>query len=67
MHPLDRAVASDLSFAVLQLRASRRELGSQSLDSTNQVLRVLSPCRFDAYIADRDVTRDTYQPLKVQQ
>lgn len=61
-HPLDRAVASDLSFAVLQLRTQRQEL-----DSTNQPLRVLSPCRFDSFIADKDVTRDTYQPLRVQQ
>lgn len=59
-HPLDRPIASDLSFQVFQLRARRRELGTQSLDSTNQTLHVIAaPSVFDAFIADRDLATDT--------
>lgn len=65
--PVD-AVASDLSFEVLRLRAQRRELGTQTLDSTNQQLYALpsqAVC-FDAFLADASVSRDTFQPLRVQ-
>lgn len=51
------AIASDLSYEVLKLRARQSELGSQHLDSTNQRLMPLpsTVAQFDAYIADREM------------
>lgn len=40
-HPLDHAVASELSYLVLQKRRERGELSPCALDSSNQTLYAL--------------------------
>ena len=58
-HPLDRAVASDLSYHVLQLRARQHELTAQPLDSLNRTLYpVTVGCERHAFFADPDLGQD---------
>ena len=58
-----RAIASDLSYQVLQARRLRGELGPCALDSTNLRLHNI-PCAVvqrEAFAADREPVRDSFQ------
>ena len=57
-HHLDHAVASDLSYRVLQARRDRNELTPPVLHLPYQRSE---PCVFDGYIADRPSVPDSYQ------
>ena len=62
-HPLDRSIASDLSYRVFQLRRQRGELGACNLDSTNQRIHPLPSqiVQRTAFIADREGIADSWQ------
>jgi hypothetical protein len=62
-HFLDRPLASELSYRVLELRRQRGELGPCDLDCSNQRIYPL-PSQFvvrEAFIADRKRTPDSFQ------
>ena len=62
-HPLDRNVASDLSYESFQLRRRRLELTTPQLDSQNRRLYGL-PSQMvvrEAFMADRANIPDSYQ------
>ena len=54
-HPLDRPVASDLSYRVLELQRQRGELGACALDRNHQLFNVPSLIAHRRrFIADTD-------------
>lgn len=59
-HPLDRPIASDLSYFTLQKRRQAGELSPCALDSSNQRLYALPSqmVQRHALIADREVALD---------
>lgn len=59
-HPLDRPIASDLSYQVFEARRLRGELGSGAFDSTHRQLNRVSGYR--QFIADVDEVGDTANP-----
>ena len=59
-HALDRPVASDLSYLVIQKRRDQREFGPQVLDSVNKRLYPLPSQMVErhAFFADRETVED---------
>lgn len=55
-HPLDRPIASDLSYQVFEARRLRGELASCALDSSNRRLYALpsQSVQREAFVADRE-------------
>jgi hypothetical protein len=60
-------IASDLSYLVLQKRRREAQRGLEVPDSSNQTLYPITPCLFDAYIADRTagIDRATWDAQRI--